>query len=184
MFLQSSRRCSQPQHGSAHLPYHTSSVQQKFRCPPVRVVRTVVLHRGLQRFETLDCSLPQSFVSLIASVETPCWKHKNALDCCSGRKTTLVTVRFLVTSSCVLGPPHRWCVHRVHPASRHNMRTSNQLISAHLFVKLHTVQEVELFLQSLLLGGFRHVLVSLKRNSLPSYQHAGSQHEPVGELRL
>ena len=42
------------------------------------------------------------------------------------------------------------------------MRSSRQLISAHLLVEFHTLQEVGLLLASLLLGGYRHVLVSLK----------------------
>ena len=47
------------------------------------------------------------------------------------------------------------------PSVRHNMRTTRQLISAHLLVNLHTVQEVELLFASLLLGDYRHVLLSL-----------------------
>ena len=104
----------------------------------------------------------KSFLSLITLVETPCQEHTDALNCCSCRKATFVTVRFFVTSRSVLGSPHCWSFHRTHPATGHDVRSSKQLVLVHLFEDFHALQEIELFLTSLLLGRHCHVLVSLE----------------------
>ena len=70
-------------------------------------------------------------------------------------KKTFVTVRLFATSRSVLGSPHCWRFHRVHPATRHDVFSSKQLVLAH---------EIELFLTSLLLGRHCHILVSLKES--------------------
>ena len=104
----------------------------------------------------------KSFVSLITFVETPCQENTGALYCCCCRKATFVTVRFFVTSRSVLRSPHCWSFHRVHLGTRHDVCSSRPLVLAHLFEDFHALQEIELFLTSLLLGRHCHVLVGLE----------------------
>ena len=103
-----------------------------------------------------------SFVSLITWFETPCQELTNALDCRCGCNTTIVIVSFLMTSRRVRGPPHRWCFHRVPPATTHDVCSSGQVVTIHRLVHWHALSKVDLCFASLLLGGYCHVLVSLK----------------------
>ena len=67
-----------------------------------------------------------------------------------------------MTSCRVRGPPHRWCFHRVPPATTHDVCSSRQVVTIHRLVHWHTFSNVDLCFASLLLGGHCHVLVSLK----------------------
>ena len=49
------------------------------------------------------------------------------------------------------------------PSGRHDVCSSKKLVLVHLFEDFHALQEIELFLTSLLLGRHCHVLVSLEK---------------------
>ena len=121
--------------------------------PPFRGLR-------IQLFTFADFSVEESlcavghkiFVSLNTSVETPFQEHAGALNCCCCCKTTFVTLRFFLTSRSVLGSPNCWRFHRVHTATRHDVWSSRQIVFVHLFEDFHALQEIRLFLTSLLFG--------------------------------
>ena len=72
------------------------------------------------------------------------------------------SLSFFVTSRSVIGSPHCWNFHRVHPATRHDVCSSRRLVLVHLFEDFRAIQDIELFLTSSLLGRHCHVLVSLE----------------------
>ena len=72
----------------------------------------------------------------------------------------------------------------VHPSARHDVCSSRQLVLVHLFEDFHALQEIELFLTSLLLGRHCHVLVSLEETFRRHLKGGDSFRELAEELRL
>ena len=93
-------------------------------------------------------------------------------------KQPSIAVRFFIT------PPHCRSFHRVYPAARHDVCSGRQLVLVHLFEDFHALQEVELFLTSLLLGRHCHVLVNLEDTFRRRLRAVDSFRELVEELRL
>ena len=80
MFLPTSRRCPETQHGFTHSPNYTSAIRQNL---PVSTFRWLCVQLfafsdfSVEKSLCVDCH--KSFVSLITFVETPCQEHTDAL---------------------------------------------------------------------------------------------------------
>ena len=161
--MPASRRCSETQHGLTHSPNHTSPIRQNLRVPAFGWL-------CVQLFAFTDFSVEKSLcavchkssVSLISFVETPCQEHTDALYCCSSCKATFIAVGFFMDLSQCTWISTLSEFSSCLPSAGHDVYSSGQLVLVHLFEDFHALQEIKLFLTSLLLGRHCHVLVSLE----------------------
>ena len=99
-------------------------------------------------------------------------------------KATFIAVRLFESSRSVLRSPHCWSFHRVHPAARHDVCSSRQLVLAHFFEDFSCSPRNQAVSDELAPWTSLSCPCGLGRNFPPSSQGGDSCHELVEELRL